>query len=230
MSFSFNFTEKGQNMHNLIKLCLPMVMVFFTGVTSTQEQATEPVQDGQNFSPVEIYACNFNKGKDQADLDKATAAWNKWMDETGKETYSAWTYTADYNSPTYAFDIAWLGTWPDGNAMGRLTDTYNAKGGAIAKGFANVMTCAGHTNFASMQVRDGINETGKNAVLQFADCSLGEGASMDSAMVAVGEMNAYQAEQGSGASQWVFFPAFGGEVDYGFKMVTAHLYFVRCRL
>ncbi|MGK0375427.1 MAG: hypothetical protein ACJA2E_001906 [Arenicella sp.] len=205
-------------MYKFNRLFTPLLLLFFTGVTSAQEQAAE----GPNFSPVEIYACNFNKGKNQADLDKVIVSWNKWMDETGKEPYSAWIYTADYGSPDYAFDIAWLGAWPNGNVMGRLSDTYMKSGGAIAKDFAGVMTCAAHTNFASMQVRDGISEAGKNAVLQFSDCKLGEGSTMSASVEAIGKMNAYQSEQGSAASQWLFFPAFGGEVDYDFKMVTAH--------
>jgi hypothetical protein len=205
-------------MRKLHKLFLPLLVVFFTGATSAQE----PAEDGANFSPVEIYACNFNKGKDQTDLDKVIVSWNKWMDETGKEPYAAWIYTADYNSPEYSFDLAWLGAWPDGNAMGRLSDTYMTKGGAIAKSFAAVMTCAAHSNFASMQMRDGISETGKTAVLQFADCSIGEGSSMAASVEAARSMNAYQTEQGSAASQWLFFPAFGADVDYDFKMVTAH--------
>lgn len=195
-----------------------MLVVFFTGVTSAQEAA----EGRPNFAPVEIYACDFNKGKDQADLDKVIVSWNKWMDETGKEPYSAWVYTADYNSPDYSFDIAWLGAWPDGNTMGRLGDTYMTSGGAIAEAFAKVMTCGAHSNWASMQIRDGASEAGKDAVLQFADCTVGEGSTMAASLDALGNMNAYQAEQGSLASQWVFFPVFGGNVDYDFKMVTAH--------
>jgi hypothetical protein len=196
----------------------PLLLMFFTGITSSQEEA----EGGPSFAPVEIYACNFNKGKDQDDLDKVIVAWNKWIDETGKEPYSAWIYTADYGSPDYKFDLAWLGAWPNGNVMGRLADTYMTSGGPIAADFAEVMTCDAHTNFASMQVRDGVSDAGKNAVLQFSDCTVGEDSSMADTVAAIGKMSAYQTEQGSAASQWMFFPAFGGEVDYDFKMVTAH--------
>jgi hypothetical protein len=205
-------------MYKLSKLYILMLTIFFTGMTSAQEA----VQSGPSFAPIEIFACDFNKGKSQADLDKVIVSWNKWMDETGKEPYSAWIYKADYNSPAYSFDVAWLGAWPDGNAMGRLGDAYMTSGGGIAKQFDEVVTCAAHSNWASMQIRDGASENSKSSVLQFRDCTLGEGSSMPAAMEALRNMNDYQAKQGSEASQWVFFPAFGGDTDYHFKMVTAH--------
>lgn len=195
-----------------------MFAIFFTGITSAQEEAAS----GPNFAPIEIFACDFNKGKGRADLDKVIVSWNKWMDETGKEPYSAWIYTADYNSPEYSFDVAWLGAWPDGNAMGRLHDTYMTSGGAMAKEFDKVVSCAAHSNWVSMQIREGASEDGKTSVLQFRDCTLGEGSNMPAAMEAVRNMATYQAERGSEASQWVFFPAFGGDTDYNFKMVVAH--------
>ena len=205
-------------MNNLRRVFILLIAVFIAGKATAQDQA----EAAPTFSPVEIYACNFKKGQGQADLDKAIAAWNKWMDETGKEPYSAWVYTADYNSPEYAFDVAWLGAWPDGNAMGRLGDRYFSDGGAVAKGFDKVLNCGAHSNWASMQVREGASEKGENAVLQFSDCTIGKDSSMEASMAAVTKWNAYQAEQGSTASQWVFFPVYGGETDYDFKMVTAH--------
>lgn len=205
-------------MYKLHKLCLLLFAIFFTGITSAQEGAAE----GPNFAPIEIFGCDFKKGKSQADLDKVIVSWNKWMDETGKEPYSAWIYTPDYNSSAYSFDVAWLGAWPDGNAMGRLHDKYMNSGGDIAKEFDKVVACGAHTNWVSMPIRQGASEDGKTSVLQFRDCTLGEGSNMPAAMEAVRDINAFQAEQGSAASQWAFFPAFGGNTDYDFKMVTAH--------
>ena len=206
-------------MHKPHKLYIFIFAMFFTGVAAAQEEA----KGGPNFAPVEIYVCNFNEGKGQADLDKVIVSWNKWMDTTGKEPYSAWIYTADYNSPAYSFDVAWLGAWPDGNAMGRLTDTYMTSGGGVAKQFDEVITCAAHSNWASVKMREGgVSEVRKNAVMQFSDCTLGEGSSLPTSMEAMRNMNAYQAEQGSVASQWIFFPVFGADTDYHFKTVTVH--------
>jgi hypothetical protein len=73
--------------------------------------------------------------------------------------------------------------------MGRLSDTYMKSGGAIAEDFAEVMTCAAHSNFASMQVRENTSKAGKNAMLQFSDCKLGEGSSMAASVEAIGKMN-----------------------------------------
>ena len=177
---------------------------------------------GLQFAPVEIYACNFQKGKKQADLDKVIAGWNAWMDESKAEPYSAWIYTAYYNSPGYDFDVAWLGAWPDGKTMGKATDQWLTNGGAQAAEFAKVVDCAVHSNFASTQLRAGISENSDSAVLGFSDCKFAKDAKFPEAMAAAGKWNAYMKEQGSVGSEWIFFPVYGSDPDWHFKLVNAH--------
>ena len=37
-----------------------------------------------NMRVVESWTCEYKEGKGRADLDKANAAWNEWMDKTGQ--------------------------------------------------------------------------------------------------------------------------------------------------
>jgi hypothetical protein len=206
-------------MKKIIKLSLlTLLSLFLVQVTFAQDEGTS----GPTFAPVDIFACNFNEGKTQADLDKAVAGWNKWMDKSGAAPYQAWTYTAYYNSPAYSFDIAWLGAWPDGNAMGAGTDQWLADGDAQANSLNEVLKCEAHSNFASTQIKGGASENSKHAVLGFSDCSMKEGASFSDMMSGVAAFSNYMSEQGSVASQWIFFPVYGAEVDYDFKMVEAY--------
>lgn len=206
-------------MKKLINISLlTLLSLFLIQVTLAQDDTAS----GPRFSPVDIFACNFNDGKTQADLDKAVAGWNKWMDESDAAPYEAWTYTAYYNSPDYAFDIAWIGAWPDGNAMGAGTDHWLAKGGEEAKSLLKVLTCEVHSNFASTQIKAGASENGKHAVLGFSDCTMKEGASFANMMSGVKAFSSYMSEQGSVASQWIFFPVYGADADYDFKMVEAY--------
>lgn len=186
--------------------------------------STVTAQDtvGPTFAPIDLFTCNFNKGKGQADLDKVVEKWNAWMDESESEPYSAWLLTPDYNSPEYPFDVAWLGAWQNGKSMGISHDHWLANGGAVAKEFAKVMSCSTHLNMASMNLKAGVSENSDSAVLGFTDCSVKEGSSLQAASQAMGEWFNYSAEQGSVASAWLFFPAFGPDASFDFKRVTAH--------
>jgi hypothetical protein len=108
--------------------------------------------DGPSFNPVEGWTCNYNDGKGPADLDKTVAAWNEWMDDKGQGDYFAVTMTPNYFGER-AFDVAWVGVWRDGNAMGRGADLWINEGGEIADGFSEVLTCDSHANFASQNVK-----------------------------------------------------------------------------
>ncbi|NNC98956.1 MAG: hypothetical protein HKN85_02115 [Gammaproteobacteria bacterium] len=204
-----------------ISLLVLFVSSLHAGTVVAQEEAT-PEAAGPVFAPIEAFVCNYRKGQTRADLDKVIAKWNKWMDDTNQEPYSAWLYSAYYNSPAYAFDVAWLGVWPDGNTMGRSTDAWLADGGEHAAGFDKVLDCPVHSNFAATQIRSGGAENGDSAVLGFSDCKVKEGGTMGDTMQAVNAWNEYRAGQGSKASTWMFFPVYGGEAEFDFKMVSAH--------
>jgi hypothetical protein len=204
-----------------LNVCLSIILLssLFSSVAGAQDEAAET---GLVFTPIEIFICNYKKGKGPEHLDKVIADWNKWMDDTGAEPYSAWIYTSFYNSPDYDFDVAWLGVWPDGKSMGKGTDQWLADGGEQADAFAKVMTCPLHANFASTELRGGPSENADSAVLEFSDCKFKEDAKFADAMSAASDWNAYMTAQGSVGSEWFFFPVYGSDPEWHFKQVNAY--------
>ena len=189
------------------------------GVTQDEEKASEPAV------PVELYACKYNEGMGPADLDAATAKWNAWADERGMNDYTAWTLTKFYYGPEQEFDVVWLGVSPTAKAMGAAQDDYLANGAEIAAGFAKVLTCDAHVNFAAVEFKapPDREDPSDNIVISFSDCNIAEGKSFgDDVAPAIRAWAEYRTEQGSEAGRWVLFPAYGGggeEFDY--KSVTA---------
>ena len=124
-------------------------LIFASGITSADEHASQP-----HMVPAEAYGCTFNDGKTMADLDKVIKKWNDWMDASGDKSYGAWTM-APHHFDEWPFDVAWIGSWTDGVAMGKGKDNYSNKGGAIAAEFAKVVTCGMHSAFSELNVRAG---------------------------------------------------------------------------
>jgi hypothetical protein len=204
-----------------LNVCLVITLLssLFASAAVAQDEAAET---RLVFTPIEIFICNYKKGKGPEHLDKVIANWNKWMDDTGAEPYSAWIYTSFYNSPDYDFDVAWLGVWSDGRSMGKGTDHWLAAGGAQADAFEKVMTCPLHANFASTELRGGPSENADSAVLEFSDCKFKEGAKFADAMSAASNWNAYMTAEGSVGSEWFFFPVYGSDPEWHFKRVNAY--------
>lgn len=204
---------------NLVSLLAALPLVMFGWAASAQEEEAEDLE----VSPVETWTCNYRDGKGPADLDAAIANWNAWMDSEGIETYGAMTVTPWYHGED-SFDVGWLGFWTDGAAMGAGTDTYLGKGGEYAAGFADVVSCDTHSNFASGMIKSpGEGEPPDKLVLYFSDCKIREGANWDAVFAGLGAWADYTAEQDYGNGLWVLFPAFGGgDADYDFKFVASY--------
>jgi len=173
--------------------------------------------------PVETFTCDYNDGKGPADLDKATAAWNRWMDERGAYyTYAALTLTPYYFGAD-TFDVGWLGIWPSGEAMGRGIDLYLGQGSEYARAFADVVTCDTHSNFAGATIKSPPGDAPDNLVLFFSDCNVHDGAGWDAVMAGLAAWSDYMTKQAYDNGVWILFPAFGGaDMDYDFKYVTSH--------
>jgi hypothetical protein len=195
------------------------LMILFAGFGTAlgQEEAEEP-----NLVPVETFTCDFVDGKGMSDLQKVIDEWNEFMDEKGVDYYFAATVTPYYFGEL-AFDIGWLGAWADGSRMGAGTDTWLGEGGEIGAKFAAVVDCKSHTNFVSMQVKQGPqdeDESDNNFVMSFSNCSIKDGKTFDDYMAAQKAWNAYQDENGFSDSAWVMFPIFGESDDsYDFKAI-----------
>lgn len=197
------------------------VSLFFAAgaAVSDSHESEEP-----SFRPVEAFACNYNDGKGPADLEKVNAKWNAWMDDEGQDDYFAATMTPHYYGE-WPFDVAWIGVWRDGNAMGTGTDMWITEGSELSAAYGEVVSCAAHTNFASQRVQTApdTGEEGDGAfVVAFSNCSMEEGKKFDEYLAAAKEWDTYAAENGIHESAWVWWPVWGeSNNDYDFKSVVA---------
>ena len=176
------------------------------------------------FSAIDLYACNYNDGKNRADLDKVISKWNKWMDKQGGAAYSAWVMTPVMGSADYPLDFAWLGVWANGNDMGKGTQSWMENGGAMSAEFDSVMTCPEHGLSASVNMRPPAGEwPGKSGVTVFTDCAVADGKTVADAMAAHRAWVKHLDSTGSKAGMWVFFQAAGTDnSEYDYKMVSSY--------
>jgi len=196
-----------------------LLLLVGPGLASAQD---EP-EAGPPARPVETYTCTYNKGKSRGDLDKVIAEWTAWMDKQGANEYFAAVITPFY-SGDFAFDIGWLGSWPDGNAMGKGHDMWMTKGADVAAKFAAVLNCSSHSNFVSLNVKQPPkpDPSDVDAVLSFSNCSVKDGKTFDDVMAAQQAWNTYADANGFTGGAWVLFPLFGEtDNDYDFKYVES---------
>lgn len=191
-------------------------LVTFIGTGSTLAQ-----DDGMLVIPVELYACSYNDGKDSGDLDDVVDKWNAHMDNNGTDSYAAWTLTPDYYGPNQEFDVIWMGAAQNAIAMGEGHDAWLTDNDGIAAEFAEVLTCDGHSNFASINHKalpdGGATDT---AVLTFSDCSYEDGASFDAVGAAMAKWSQHLTDAGSTAGIFHWYPVWGGGgEEFSFKWI-----------
>jgi hypothetical protein len=179
-------------------------------------------QEARRFVPVETFTCNYRAGKGPADLDMVIENWNEWMDDNGGGNYFAMTLTPHYYGEN-TFDVAWLGSWPSGEAMGRGTDLWINKGSEIGRQFDQVLECDSHTNFATTEFKSpGDGPAPDTLVVAFSDCEGPEDpGKWPDLMAGVDAWAKYQTETGYHEGSWMMFPVYGGgDFDFDFKMVA----------
>ena len=207
-------------MRKIVTVASATLMVLVAGPAIAQDEP-EPL----SFTPVEIYACNFNDDQGPADLAAVVEEWNEWLDGEGVDDYFAITMTPEFFGERN-FDFAWLGVWPDGNAMGAGTDMWLTQGQEIGAKFARVVDCVAHVNFASVRVKEPPETdmaVGDMFVLEFSNCSMTDGTSYDDYLTAQKEWNAYADEHGFVGGSWNLWPVWGetADADYDFKAVNS---------
>lgn len=206
-----------------MKKTLTMIVSAFLFLSVGSAIADSHEADKPTYRPVETWTCDYNDGKGPADLDKAIAAWNNWMDDEEQGDYFAAVLTPNYFGERL-FDVGWLGVWRNGNAMGSGTDLWLSEGGELAAGFFEVLTCTSHSNFAGANVRQPKqedDESDDSFVLSFSNCSVKEDKTFDDFMAAQEEWNTYADEHGIAEGNWVWWPIMGeSNNDYDFKYLT----------
>ena len=179
-------------------------------------------ESGDRLTPIEVFACNFEKGKGPDDLDAVTAKWNEWMDDEGATDYFAALMYPNYSNDL-GFDVAWIGGWRDGNAMGAGTDMWVGQSGELGEEFDAVLDCPSHTLFVSSRMKDpgDSDDDDGTFVLSFSNCSIEEGKEFEDVEAANEAWNAYADEHGFVGGTWYFWPVWGEaqDADYDFKVV-----------
>ena len=206
-------------MRKILLTIMTTSLVTFVGTGSTMAQDDEML-----VIQVELYACSYNDRKDSDDLDDVVDKWNAHMDENGTDSYAAWTLTPDYYGPNQEFDVIWMGAAKNAIAMGEGHDAWLAGNDGIAAEFAEVVSCAAHTNFASINFKAlPDNDASSTAVLTFSDCSYKEGASFDAVGAAMAKWSKYQTDAGSTAGIFNWYPVWGGGgEEFTFKMLQGY--------
>ena len=196
-----------------------LIALLWSGVALAQDAAEAP-----NFQPVEMYTCNYNKGKGARDLDRAVAKFNEWSDANDPTGYTAWTLTPQYFNADITFDVAWLGAWNDHAAMGSNTDTFVSKGAEVQAGFDRALTCDSHTGAQAVEVQPPQNAAPPaTGIVMFSSCTLAEGVGPADAFAAHVAWAKYLDGKGSKVATWNFYPGLGtGTMDFDYFVVNAY--------
>ena len=181
--------------------------------------APSQAQDGPpQFRPLEVWACSFNDGMDQGDMDDV---YEDLVADTGDTAYAAFQI-----NPYFAgqfgqnFDFVYLGAWADGSVMGADLATYL---GTPDDAWDETVSCEG-SMFASnwIQPIDAPDEEG-NFVLTVSDCTVDHGSTAGQAVGAISRYNDYRVANGMTIGTLVWFPVYGGgDAEFDFKLV--HVY------
>lgn len=174
--------------------------------------------------PVELYACKFQEGKSNADLDMVIERWNKFADDSDMDDYSAWLLTPFFYTTKQDFDIIWLGAFRDGNAMGRGLQNWISNGQELAAAFEEIVDCGAHVAYSSAMYKA---PPGGNApasgFITMMDCKLNEGHRYVDIKAAELKWADYLAKSGSKAAYYHWMPMFGGgDAEFDYKVVFAY--------
>jgi hypothetical protein len=197
-----------------------MSVVCLSGELAADSHEPAPLR----WVPVEAWTCDYRDGKGAADLDAVITDWNAWMDASDEHEYFAITLTPFYFGDD-AFDVGWLGTWPNGEAMGRGMDRWVTEGGELSAKFFQVLDCDSHSNFATAELKSpGEGPAPDNFVLTFSDCTGPESPeAWDQLFSGLADWFAYTTENGYLQGNWMMFPVYGGGgAEFDFKMVEGH--------
>lgn len=209
-----------------------LFLVLLAALCSVTVQA----QEYENRS--EFFFCNLNEGKTMADVVAQSEAYGKFSKDMGTK-YAQAIMTPMHAGDTSDYDYILWGTWPDGEAMYEEWGSYaNGYGGWSASNSAETPdgeagSCHRSIAMFNMGVthnRIPMDERDEKQPIQFAQCSLKEGATM-AQLYAQAAANKEKMDEG-GFKGWgihYFFPYLGfDDVDYDFVQMN-HWYSYKAR-
>ena len=205
--------------NTLAILCLaPLVL---PAAANAQQQAPPTPQP---TPVVEVFGCTFNGTNDMADLQAATARWNTWADRNSITNYTAFLMTPYLHSEELTYDVLWLGAWTNGTTMGEEEARWIANGGEVEEGFAAVIDCSIHAQYAEFVIGAPETPTPEAPIAAFSDCKVHEGRTVEEALTALTQGREYLVANGGHEVNAVLVPIAGESPDanYDFKTVEGY--------
>ncbi len=174
------------------------------------------------LGPVEMFTCKFQDGKDMSDLDKVTAKFNKWADKHD-HGYSAWVITPQFRALEDGFDVGWIGSWPDGNAMGKGIDTWMADPDqSVSAEFDSVVDCSNSHVLMSSLALSAPEGPPNDGLVMFSSCTVDEDSNHEAAIAAHRKAGKAMRDKGMQMNAWIFYPSLGpGKMDFDYYLVSS---------
>lgn len=205
-----------------MKTFLSVVISIAAGFAWGNQVLAQEQEQGPTMNPLEIFTCDYEKGKDRGDLDKVIDRWNTFMDNNDAAPYTAWVLTPAFYGPEITFDVVWMGAWPTHADMGKSLQSWKDKGGKMNAEFLNVFSCDQHGSMAVLPMQAPVEPT-DSALVRFMDCTIAEGKNAEDMVGAHRKFGSYMDSKGSDTNAWLFFSGMGaGKIDYDYKLVLAN--------
>jgi hypothetical protein len=194
------------------------VLMLSAAVITWIQPAQAQAQDAKAMppAPVEAFYCNLKEGKSKQELMQVAERFSKWADKHDPG-YAAWVLSPQFGLGAELPQLIWLGSWPNGSAMGKGIAGYQKDGRDLADAFDTVLDCSmGHALASSIEINVPDGPPG-DGVVMFTQCSIAEGSDWNKAVTAHKSFSTAMRSMGAKGSNWVFFPMLGGgdlEHDY----------------
>jgi len=200
------------------KLALLATAVCVASVTWTSSVLA--LESPVKRAPVDFRACNYRDGKSMADLEKVNAKFRQYAN-SNDFAYAAWILTPQYHADA-AFDVGWLGAWPDGESFGVSMEKWKTGGSQVAAEYNQVIDCSLRHEMAMSLPINAPESTPTNGVVMFYQCNLKDGKTLSDAYQAHLQSGLAMKAKGSLAMSWFYSPAAGsGDIDFDYYHVVA---------
>ncbi len=110
-------------------LVLSLLSICLIPSISIADDHGDNKQTGPRTSAIESFYCSYAKNKDMGDLLKTAAVWDEWADDNFPAAYTAYVLSPVVATESdFPFDVVWLGVAKDQQTLGKINDTWLAKG------------------------------------------------------------------------------------------------------
>ena len=158
---------------------------------------------------LEVFGCEFKKGRDLGDFLRVSNKWDSWADENHSKPYTGYVMTPyAFNGDDSSIDLVWLGVAEDHQAMGIINDEWDREGAQLSREFESVCATKMHMYFTSIEVR-AFPETESPTRLTAWACEFEDGKGFADLASADAAWNAHMAEVGMPGGIYRWFPGAG---------------------